>query len=123
MTAGGGKYRRDDDGTWRYVSTGEPVPGASDMTLSNLHNLRVIRFGDGQYVEVPRALAFRDPDLRWALDFAPPLPDDLAAVVTPEDPDTGRAVVRVPIAEWDARDRVVGLWAPELAPNRREGVR
>ena len=26
MTAGGGKYRRDDDGTWRYVATGEPVP-------------------------------------------------------------------------------------------------
>jgi hypothetical protein len=93
------------------------------MTLGNLHNLRCIRIGDATYVEVPRALAYRDPDLRWALDFAPPLPDDLAAVVTPEDPDTGRAVVRVPIAEWDARDRVVGLWAPELAPALRERVR
>jgi len=122
MTAGGGKYTRDAEGVWRYVATGEPVPGASDMTLSSLHNFRVVTFGDGQYVEVPRALAYRDPDLRWTLDFAPALPDDLAAVVTPEDPDTGRAVVRVPIAEGDARDRGGGLWAPELAPSRREGV-
>lgn len=116
MSAGDGRYTRDATGTWRYTATGEPVPGASDMTPSNLYNFRCQRVGDITYVEVPRAMAAREPELRWVLAFAPRLPDDVADLASPRDPDTGRAVVRVPMADWDAHDHVIGMWAPELAP-------
>lgn len=110
--AGGGRYQRDAAGVWRYAETDEPVPGAADMTVGNAHNLRVISFADGQYVEVPRALAYREAELRWCLAYRPAGDD----AHVPTDPDSGRAVIRVPVDEWDRRAReVIGMWAPELA--------
>lgn len=106
--AGGGRYQRDAAGVWRYAETDEPVPGASDMTISNLYNCRV----NAGMVEVPRALAYREAELRWCLAYRPAGDD----AHVPTDPDSGRAVIRVPVDEWDRRAReVIGMWAPGLA--------
>lgn len=115
-SAGGGTYYRDAQGTWRYAATGNPVPGASDMTPSKLYNLRMIRVGEVRYVEVPRSLISRERAiLGWCRAYLPQMPDDVADVVTPRDPDTGVAVVRVPWEAWATHDRVIGMLAPELA--------
>jgi hypothetical protein len=116
--AAGGTYYRDRAGTWRYAASGEPVPGAEDMTPSNLYALRVVRTGSGEYVEVPRAPACREPELRWTLAYRTPVQrahDDLGS----EDPDTGEGVLRVPPGAWREHDAVIGLWAPELAARER----
>jgi len=64
------------------------------------YSFRCITFGSGTtYVEVPRARAYADPALRWCLQYAPASD----ARPAPQDPDTGRHVVRVPVTEWDAR--------------------
>lgn len=105
ITTGGGRYRRDPDGTWRYADSGVEVPGAEDMTISSLYNLE-IRRGE---VLVPRELAEREDELAWCLEAG----------------DDGRlpGVIRVPVAEWDRRAaEPLGMWAPELAddPQVRE---
>jgi hypothetical protein len=86
-------YRRDVDGVWRYP-WGDRVPGATDLTLADMLGLRI---GTDDPME-PRPLT--EAEFRWA---------------------TGRAassegvIVRTPRNRRpDARDIVVGMFAPEL---------
>jgi len=120
VTAGGGHYTRTDDGTWTYTATGEPVPGARDLTLTDCYpHLRV----QGGYVQVPARLVAADYEsLGWVLDHltAPQnagrrarLETDAAHVREDNEP------ILVPVAEWDTRAREpLGVLAPELAPGR-----
>ena len=85
-------YRRDPDGLWRYT-WGEPVPGASDLTLRDaLRDRHPERYHDD------RPLAPATPeDLAWA--------QELCGIDEPVE-------VRCPDG---GRDLVIGLRAPELA--------
>lgn len=108
LVAGGGNYVRSH-GTWRYAATGEPVPGASDLTLAARYaaSPRVNWLGrehvllDRDWLDGPHARR----ELAWC--------EAIAVEVTGTPPFT-RAV---PAAELDARgDVVVSLSAPELHP-------
>ena len=100
-TFGRQKFFRDMDGVWRYASTGVPVPGAEDMTISNFYNFRIL----SGFVEVPIGLAHEELDLRFALKFS--------AIATGDY--KGRKVIRVPVDVWDQHAYLpIGMWAPEI---------
>jgi predicted DNA-binding transcriptional regulator AlpA len=87
-------YRRDADGVWRYPWDA-PVPGAVDLTLADVLGLQV-----GSPDDAMAGRRLTDSEFRWA---------------------TGRAgspegvIVRQPANRRpDARDIVVGMFAPEL---------
>lgn len=103
VTDGGGAYRRDVDGVWRYVADGEPVPLASDVTLGDLYAPAT----DGDAYLVPREWIRATPNhpLLWALEHA--------------DATSPKAPVRVPAVVWEERAaQVVGMLAPELHPSQ-----
>lgn len=115
-----GTYRRHDDG-WRYP-WGNPVPGAEDMTISSLYNLPVYGAGHGRWVAVPPTLARNEPELAWCLDH-PAADEEMIArwrQRTPGDLEVG--TLMVPLDEWDGHAREpIGMWAPELHPDRLLG--
>lgn len=111
ITSGEGRYIRDEAGVWRYADSGEPVPGAEDMTITNRYNLPV--YGDD--VIVPRSLALNEPDLAWCLEW-----NEVSAVTRYDygrrrgmgrDPNIPDDAICVPLAEWDRRaSEVLGMW-------------
>lgn len=104
-------YRRDRRGRWRYTRSGRPVPGARDLTLSDLYNFAL----DADIVLVPTSLAGAD-ELMWcrrvAVGERAIFLDGLPLVV-----------LEVPGEEWEARQYApIGLVAPELIPQRLLGL-
>ena len=93
-------YIRCPDGTWVYASDQTPVPGATDLTRSALHQVR--HFDD--QVFVPSQSLELDPTLRLWLESRG-LQDEIVGL--------GRGVL-VPVDEWAAKDTWVGMAAPEL---------
>jgi hypothetical protein len=83
-----GTYVRGDDGIWRYA-WGDPVPGASDLTVADL-----LMIGESS------AGPLTDAEHAWASGLK-----DLSDEVLVR-PTNGRRP--------DARDLVVGMQAPEL---------
>jgi len=119
LTACNGTYERHPDG-WRYA-WGDPVPGAEDMTISTLYNLPVERDGAGAgYVVVPASLARNEPELAWCLDASiGPARDRGLERGHGRDPNIPADAMLVPLAEWDERAKEpIGVWAPELHPDR-----
>lgn len=105
---GGGTYRRDGTGTWRYTVDGDPVPGAQDLLLGDLFHPDVHE--DGERRVVPR---------HW-VGLRPGHP---LAWVTPFGELGTREPYLVPVDEWEGhRDDVVGMLAPELHPTQLVGV-
>lgn len=107
LIAAGGNYVRRH-GTWLYAATGEPVPGACDITLAQRYAAaprttrddREYVFLDEAWLSGPQAR----PELHWCLP--------LALHIRGEHPALS---VAVPSAELAARGQVViGLSAPEL---------
>jgi predicted DNA-binding transcriptional regulator AlpA len=93
-------YQRDDEGIWRYTITGQPVPGARDLTLANLYRFPV----ENNRIQVPAHLAATDPALSWCLN-------------PHRSSDDGPLTVTV--KEWDRRAaQPLGIDAPELHPSR-----
>ena len=93
-------YLRRPNGTWVYASDGTPVPGATDLLRSELHQVHHIA---GQ-VFVPSHDPALDPDLQAWLHRRG-LRDDI--------PGLGSGVL-VPAEEWAEQDVWVGMHAPEL---------
>lgn len=113
-----GTYERHPDG-WRY-HWGDPVPGATDMTLASHYNLRVV----GAVVLVPASLARNEPDLAWCLTVPTPEQGRIDRM-RDVDPAIPRDALAIPDAVWREHDRVIGMWADELHPSRildTEGV-
>ena len=111
-------YYRDHRGRWRYVATGERVPGAGDITLARLYGSP--RRGS-PYMEVPAALARSEEELLWCQDIGAEM--GFAAVPRANGRrgrrDRSISVLLVPRADWQQRARVsLGMTAPELAPDR-----
>lgn len=123
MTAGGGAYRRDEHGVWRYAATGQPVPGAQDLTLRQLYpDLEIVGSGEQAVVLVPDALARECDDLAWIRDVAegPTSQLDGQRAHRGEPPTPGGTDMwPVPRAAWDARAmQPLGLLAAELQAER-----
>ena len=110
-------YYRDHRGRWRYVATGERVPGATDITLARLYGNP--RRGS-PWMEVPTALARSEEELLWCQDIGAEM--GFAAVpraTARSRRDRSISVLLVPRTEWQQRARVpLGMTAPELAPDR-----
>lgn len=116
LTAGGGAYHRDNQAVWRYVATGDPVPGAQDLTLATLYP-DLEQVDDEPAVHVPDQLVASDEDLAWVRDVAAgPTERDTTAQAPSHSPTPGWSTVwTVPLAEWQARaHHPVGMLAPEL---------
>ncbi|PSK98223.1 AlpA family transcriptional regulator [Haloactinopolyspora alba] len=107
LTAGGGNYVRSA-GSWLYAATGDPVPGAADLTLGQRYAAapRVQR-DEREYVLLDDGWLLGSqarPELGWCLQCMVRITDahpSLTAAV-PVEELAGRASV------------VVGLTAPEL---------
>jgi hypothetical protein len=129
------RWKREDDGTWIDVATGQADPLAEDMTISNFYNFRVIKYGRREYVEVPYAAAHEDPELRFVLDFKKAAPAEEGEEwrgYSEEDQEEllrshripgnqrdhrGRRIILVPIGAWDYwNDKIgaIGMWHPEI---------
>ena len=102
---GGGTYRRDEAGVWRYTVGGEPVPGARDLRLGELYDPEA-HPDDPTLRVVPRHWVGLRPGhpLAWAMAYG-----ELGT----------RTPFLVPADEWSSHvDNVVGMLAPELHPSR-----
>ncbi len=102
---GGGTYRRDEAGVWRYTVGGEPVPGARDLRLGELYDPEAHPDDPGLRV-VPRHWVGLRPGhpLAWAAAYG-----ELGT----------RTPFLVPADEWSSHvENVVGMLAPELHPSR-----
>lgn len=111
-------YYRDHRGRWRYVATGERVPGAADITLARLYGNP--RRGSAS-MEVPTAVARSEEELLWCLDVGAELGFASVPRATGRRGRRGRtiSVLLVPRAEWQKRAKEpLGMTAPELAPDR-----
>lgn len=98
LSCGRGRFVRDEAGVWRYGVDGLPVHGGQDMTMTNFFNFTRRLGAGGAFVQVSRGLAMEDGSLAWVFSW---------------DSGTG-PTIDVPLDEWDKRDRVIGVWAPEL---------
>ncbi|MEX2588506.1 MAG: hypothetical protein WD602_11035 [Actinomycetota bacterium] len=96
-SCGKGRFYREDNGVWRYGPGGRAVFGGQDMTLTNFFDFPRGVTDQGEVVHVARGLAMEDKLLSWCLEW-----------------DRGAPTIDVPVAEWDRRDEVIGIWAPEL---------
>ena len=108
---GNGAYWRDADGTWRDTISGEPVPGATDLTLDDLFPAERIKRDGELYRVVPRTWASRRPahPLAWVFEHT--------------DPTAGREPIVVPESAWEQAATVpVAMAAPELHPIHLVGV-
>lgn len=118
ITAGGGAYRRDEDGVWRYTATGEPVPDAADLTLRDRYpDLEIVGSGDRAVVLVPDALVRESDELAWVREVASGPTSRFDGEQARGGPPTPgwSDVWPVPRAEWDARAmEPLGILAPEL---------
>lgn len=105
LAARRGNYLRHDDGTWRYALSGEPVPGARDVTLAERYSAAPrVRLASDTYLLVDRAWIVR-PELAWCSGEAR---DDLPLDLAPDDS-------AVPLDAFTARGSVVvDIHAPEL---------
>lgn len=119
----GRTWERQDDGSWIDITTGQVDPLASDMTISNFYNFRVITYGTGgSFIEVPLQLAQEEPDLEWALKFQGKLPPEEGEEWKGPKPKVLRdyrrkPIILVPIEEWDRMDEkigAIGLWHPDI---------
>lgn len=91
-----GTYRRGTDGVWRYP-WGDPVPGATDLTLADL---LAIHYGtDLAGARLPLRAVSRS-ELAWLTGQSEDLDQVFVRRRGTNPPDTG--------------DLVVGMWAPEL---------
>jgi hypothetical protein len=103
-------YRRDPERGWIRTPTGEPVPGAVDLTLGELFDPPLGELDGAPVRLVPRAWASRHPDHPLAWIFAHAEVGD-------------RGPVAVPAPQWDERAAtVVALGAPELHPFNLVGI-
>lgn len=103
-------YKRDRVGRWRYVSTGEFVPGARDITLERSWNFE----RTDHTIYVPVAALIVDPQLRWCNIY---LGEDRTSNPT-------NHVVAVPLNDWnDYAVDSIGIDAPELTPGRLIDIR
>ena len=106
---GGGTYRRDETGTWRYTVGGDVVPGARDLRLGETYRPEHDLDGDGRRI-VPRHWVGLRPGhpLAWVRGYG-----ELGT----------REPYLVPDDEWEAHaDDIIGMLAPELHPARLVGV-
>lgn len=104
----GQQVRRGSDGVWRHTDTGQPVPGARDMTLSWLYpDLVIVVDGAGsQVVLVPDVLVRENVDLAWVRDCADGPTDryDHEASRGHGRTPGWSGVWPVPVAQWDQRN-------------------
>lgn len=104
VLAGGGAYRRDTDGCWRYtLGAADLVPGAADVRLSETYAalLPAPSRDGGARVAVPLAWINIRPELGWLRGRQ-------------SGPLAGEGLLAVPWEEFTAADHVVGISAPEL---------
>lgn len=111
---GGAAVARDEEGVWRYVETWIPVPGASDVTLSERFKPKLIISPDEEVIErvvVSGESIAEAPDLlHWCLKEGTPISEDGEVVE-----------VFVPYDVWLDHDRVPGaLTAPEIHGDEAE---
>lgn len=67
------------------------------MTWTNFFDFPRGTTDKGEVVHVTRGLAMEDKALAWCLEW-----------------DEGGPTIDIPAAEWNKRDEVIGIWAPEL---------
>jgi predicted DNA-binding transcriptional regulator AlpA len=105
LSAHNGAFERHADG-WRYAISGEPVPGAADVTLAEVHGFPIVE----EHVEVPCSLASAEEHLYWCLRWAR---------LGQTESVSRDGVILVPRDAWgDHSKDVVGMWAPELEDDR-----
>lgn len=108
LVARGGNYRRGNDGVWRYAFSGDPVPGAADVTLAERYAAAPRRrINDHEHLLLDQAWANR-PELEWCAAYA---------VKGSRSSGTATETLAIPLDEFIARGPiVVDLRAPELHP-------